>query len=107
MNDDQLDPAHAEAMMRLAATLTDAMTAAGRANPDLTWLNMVLAAAVACRGVAAVAMSDNPAIKLDDARRAMTLQFLEVMSMPAELVRTVKTKDDETPQTIVLPIRRH
>jgi hypothetical protein len=107
MTDEQLDPAHAEAMMHLAAQLTDAMNAAGRANHDLTWLNAVTAAAVACRGLAAVVMANDPTITLDLARVAMIRAFIEVMALPAELVRTMNAGDDEIPQTIVLPVRRH
>lgn len=104
MNDDNMTPAHAEALMRLAAQLTDVMVAAGRANHDLTWLNMVMAAGVACRGVAAVVMAENPEITLNRARIAMMGEFANVMALPAELVRTVPGGDDGT---VVIPVKRH
>lgn len=101
---DDMTPERAELIMKLAATTID--TASSPEFRDLHWLHSVAAMAIACRGMAATAMARDPALSLDDARFLMTREFVRVMGAPAELVRTVKT-DDEDARTTVIPVRKH
>lgn len=102
-----ITPALAEAIVELGAALLREIERACQACPELTWLHTVAAAGVACRGVAATAMADAPDLTLDEARRLMLMQLVNVLAMPAELVQVVDRADGEPLRTIVLPVRRH
>jgi hypothetical protein len=107
MNDHEMTPALSEAITTLAAEVLDVAREAGKNTPELNWLHAVGALAVACRGLAAQAMADDPRLDLDKARQMMTLQFINVMSLPAELVRVMKAEEGESPRTIVIPVKKH
>jgi hypothetical protein len=102
-----LTPELADALTTLAGQVLDLTRKATEKTPELAWLHVVGALAVACRGLAATAMADDPKLDLDTARQMMTLQFINVMSLPVELVRVMKSKPGEDQQTVVVPVRRH
>lgn len=106
MNDNPaLTPVQAEAITQLGADLMSVMVKRITAA-DLDWTHAVAAAAIACRGVAAREMAVDSDLDLDKARQVMFLQFLNVLSMPAELVRAFKTDDGEDFEAVVLPVVR-
>lgn len=93
--------------MNLSGELITLIHKAQVATPEIDWLLAVTAAAVACRGVAAREMSADPKLDLDHARRLMLGQFINVLSMPAELVRVQNDgKDGSDLETVVIPPRK-
>jgi len=97
----------ANAVGQVAGALMDTMRDQGLHYPGMAWTDMIYAASVACRGVAGLAMAADPELTLDQARARMTRLFIDVMCLPAELVRTVAPADGEKGEVIVMPVRRH
>jgi len=108
MKQNEVSPQHVEAITHLAADLSNVIDQARRANPDLSWLDTVMVAAVACRAVAAAAIAKDPDLNLDSAREQMFKQFVNVLMLPAELVQVVPDNGDEGgTYTCGIPVRRH
>jgi hypothetical protein len=107
MNLDEEVTRRVDGIGTVAGALMEQMKTLAQANDTLTWTDMISAAAVACRGVAAMAMVADPELTLDQARMKMTRRFVEVMSLPPELVRVQKAEDGEEAQVIVVPVRKN
>lgn len=98
--------ARVEAMGEVAAVLMDVMKNQALAHEYLSWTDMISAAAIACRGVAAIAMAGDPELTLDVARAKMSRRFMQVMMLPPELVQIHKAEEGEDSQVIVIPVRK-
>jgi hypothetical protein len=107
MNNDDEVTRQVEAIGAVAAAMMELMKQQALAHDHLSWTDMISAAAVACRGVAALAMANDLDLTLDQARTKMSKRFLQVMMLPPELVRIEKPAAGEEDQVIVVPVRRH
>lgn len=102
--------AEAEAIGAVAADVGAVMFNALHANPALDWLDLIIAAATAMRGVAAHACTKNADLSNEVAKGLMTHRTLQVFALPDELVKLVDdgTTDKDGPvKTGFLPVRRH
>lgn len=107
MSNKQITAEQAEAIGNMAAGQMDIARRILVDNPNLHWLHGVAACALACRGLAEIQMRATPELTLDEARALMLGQFLQIMAMPPELVRSIETAHGDAPATIVIPVNKH
>lgn len=107
MNNDDEVTRTVDAIGAVAAAMMELMKQQALVHDHLSWTDMISAAAVACRGVAALAMANDLDLTLDQARTKMSKRFLQVMMLPPELVRLEKAGPGEEERVIVVPVRKH
>jgi hypothetical protein len=88
-----MTPELGNAITTLAAEMMNSMHKASVTTPELDWTHAVVAAAIACRGIATNEMVKNPDLDAESARQIMIAQFLQILSLPAELIKIVDVKD--------------
>lgn len=103
-----MTPAKAEALGQLSADLLQVMFNATHATSDLDWTDVVMAATISMRGLAARECNDNPVLPPMVARTMLTLHFAMAMGLPDEVVRVERSDEKGGPdQAGIKPIQRH
>jgi hypothetical protein len=101
----EMSPQIAEGIGALAADLMQVLFDARAQYPELGFPHLLSAAAVAMRGLGAVARRQDQSLSAPAVNDELLRQFLIVLAMPDELIRIVA--DGKQDKAGFIPVRRH
>ena len=106
-DEDQLTPEGAEEIAKLAASILNVVGKTMEQTPIVDWEGAISACALACRGLASAEMGKNASLSFDGARSIVFDRFVQVLSMPEELIKVVQTEGGGPLEADFIPVRRH